>query len=349
MTRRADDADAKLQGLISEVHDALSGITKRLERQPSVTDGFHKVDVTLERMHEWVRRVETLAESAVPQLHELEKKVTTLTTVDVKARTSRARSPQDVTPALIQFFEQLILRASKDRLALADYAIYSGGGRIIPSLTSPTYEIRVKRTWLASITGFGETSGPQGRPPVTALVPHIDVGNCWPFQGSAGTLGVYLSRHVYVSSVTIDHVAKEVTFDITPAPKRVHIWGVVDGADNLAKLVDYRKELEARKEAGTITHDELDEIETPLPSGMPRSLEFLQLASVEYDSSALDNVQTFPVPDRIRQLGIDVGIVVFDVRSNWGHSDFTCLYRVRVHGTARDASQPPNISESPTP
>ncbi|KAF9502557.1 hypothetical protein BS47DRAFT_1403492 [Hydnum rufescens UP504] len=31
------------------------------------------------------------------------------------------------------------------------------------------------------------------------------------FLGSTGTLGVYLSRHVYASSVTIDHVAKEVT------------------------------------------------------------------------------------------------------------------------------------------
>ncbi|KAF9515482.1 hypothetical protein BS47DRAFT_1360932 [Hydnum rufescens UP504] len=33
-----------------------------------------------------------------------------------------------------------------------------------------------------------------------------------------------------------------------PTPKRVHIWGVVDKGDNLAKLADYRKELETRKE-----------------------------------------------------------------------------------------------------
>jgi SUN domain-containing protein 1/2 len=75
---------------------------------------------------------------------------------------------------------------------------------------------------------------------------------------------------------------------------------------------------------------EPSEIETTLTSSestVAPSPDHLLLASVEYDPSADDPTQTFPIPPAIIDLGVDIGIVIFKVESNWG-GDLTCLYRV---------------------
>ncbi|RDX50954.1 hypothetical protein OH76DRAFT_1482001 [Lentinus brumalis] len=53
---------------------------------------------------------------------------------------------------------------------------------------------------------------------------------------------------------------------------------------------------------------------------------FVPLAAVEYDPSAASHVQTFPVDDQVVDSGIDIGLVVLDVISNWG-SNTTSLCR----------------------
>ncbi|KAF8339851.1 uncharacterized protein EI90DRAFT_2293952 [Cantharellus anzutake] len=334
---RADDSDVKLQNFMTEVRDVMSSVSKRLEKQASPPDGLSKIESTIERLHDWIRRVETSAEVTPQSIRDLEKKVAALQASESKGRSTKG--PKEVTPAIAQYFERMLLRALKDRIGLADFAIYGGGGRIIPSLTSLTYELSVRKSWIPFVGG---SSGPLARPPVTALIPDLNVGNCWPLRGSNGTLGVYLTRHIHISSFSIDHASKDVVYDITPAPKHIRVWGIVDGADNLAKLSAHREELSIRKEAGTLNEDEVEEMEEPRPpyAALPKTLEFLSLAKFEYDINAPDNVQTFQVPDRIKNLDIDFGVVLFDIRSNWGHSEYTCLYRVRVHGTEFDTETP---------
>jgi len=69
-------------------------------------------------------------------------------------------------------------------------------------------------------------------------------------------------------------------------------------------------------------------------SATPRSPERLLLTSFTYDPSAPSHIQTFPVDNEIVEMGLDVGIVIFSVVSNWG-GDFTCLYRVSRMGCLR--------------
>jgi SUN domain-containing protein 1/2 len=59
--------------------------------------------------------------------------------------------------------------------------------------------------------------------PATALYPDSTVGNCWPFAGDKGTLGILLARRVQVTSVTVEHAAHEVTFDQRSAPKTIEV------------------------------------------------------------------------------------------------------------------------------
>jgi SUN domain-containing protein 1/2 len=70
-------------------------------------------------------------------------------------------------------------------------------------------------------------------------------------------------------------------------------------------------------------------------SSVPPSPDHVLLAIVEYDPSSDNPTQTFPIPPAITELGVDVGIVIFKVESNWG-GDLTCLYRVCLSSMRMD-------------
>jgi len=64
------------------------------------------------------------------------------------------------------------------------------------------------------------------------------------------------------------------------------------------------------------------------------------LVKGEYDVNNEEDktIQTIPVPVAIRRLNLPVELVVFTVTSNWGNQEYTCLYRVRVHGHTLSSS-----------
>ncbi|QRV89975.1 myosin-4 [Ceratobasidium sp. AG-Ba] len=240
------------------------------------------------------------------------------------SRTKPAQQNEQLTigsEAFEQVVQRAVLATTKDSLARADYALYTGGGRVIPEYTSPTFSVSPEG-WRRFL-GIGAV---QGRPPAVALVPDINVGNCWAFPGSQGQIAVLLSRSVRVDSVTIDHASKDVAYDLKTAPKKFVVWGLVEGDDNLAKLAEYRKHAEAQ----TIG----PEPENTIDLGTSPFKQSIKLTEFEYDINATSHIQTFAVPEAIRAAGIDVGVVIFQILSSHGDPNYTCLYRVRVHGEA---------------
>jgi SUN domain-containing protein 1/2 len=248
--------------------------------------------------------------------------------------TVRSSDGQDVTSLIGHLVESAVSRHGKDMLARPDFALHSGGAMVIPSLTSPTFEVKPQNL-RGQVVGFLTGNGHAiGRPPVTALHHELHNGHCWPFAGSEGQLGVVLAAPTYVTEVTIDHVAKEVAFDMRSAPREMELWGMVEGKDNVARVKAWhndralmRKQLEAQ---GEEVLEELKEV--PYPRTLPKSPQYVRLAKFTYDIRDPHNVQTFPVAQEIRDLDVDFGIVVLLVKSNWGRQEFTCLYRLRVHG-----------------
>ena len=247
--------------------------------------------------------------------------------------------------------EPRFTETKKDILAKPDFALHSGGARIIPSLTSPTFEIRPKglaSQMIGLITGSGYAIG---RPAITALHHEMQNGLCWPFAGGEGQLGVALASPIFVEEVAIDHVPRSVAFDMRSAPRQMEVWGLVEGKDNIARVRAWKEDLATRKEAGqptlggedsATTYDK-DGSDSPdgdhdkstfddYPKTLPKDPEYIRLANFTYNIHSPDNVQTFPVIPEIRELGVDFGIVVLRVLNNWGRDDFTCLYRFRVHG-----------------
>ncbi|KAF8144156.1 hypothetical protein K438DRAFT_1632348, partial [Mycena galopus ATCC 62051] len=161
--------------------------------------------------------------------------------------------------------------------------------------------------------------------PVTALDHDIHDGHCWPFAGSYGQLGIVLGNLVYIDAITIDHVAAAVAVSRrTSAPKDMEVWAMVEGRDNVAKLEAWRAEMTQGAH------------EPERPKMLPKFPEFIRIASLQYDMYSPNNIQTFPVNAEIRNLRIDFGVVVLVVTSNWGMAEYTCLYRIRVHGQRMD-------------
>ncbi|KAL0954991.1 hypothetical protein HGRIS_003917 [Hohenbuehelia grisea] len=238
-------------------------------------------------------------------------------------KTTDGRDVSDILAGLVH--EQIVGQYGRDLLNKADYALHSAGGQVVPALTSDTIEVHpssVFKSMLGFVLGSGRAVG---LPPVTALHHELRNGRCWPFAGSQGQLGIVLAAPVHIDEVVVEHIPSDVAYDSRSAPREMEVWGLVEGVDNLQRLQEWK---DARAAARENSGEEDEAYPTTLPSNVP----YVRVARFMYDAKAPNAVQAFAVDPEVAGLGIDFGVVVFMVRSNWGREEYTCLYRVRVHG-----------------
>lgn len=269
-----------------------------------------------------------------------------------KGLTIKSSDGTDVTGLISHLVDTAVVRSTtRDIVSRADFALHSAGARPIPSLTSHTLEMRpttLRGTVLGWMTGHGRE---MGRSPITALHQDTHSGLCWPMSGDFGQLGVALSFPAYITDITIDHVAKEVAFDLRTAPRDMEVWGLVEGKENLEKVMAFRAEraaqraeaISAAEESGSPLPEEPDE--DAYPHTLPANQPFIRVASFTYDIEAPSNIQTFAVRQEIQDLGVDFGVVALVIKNNWGKQEYTCLYRFRVHGERLGGTPQPSIPE----
>ncbi|XP_048348675.1 SUN domain-containing protein 1 isoform X13 [Sphaerodactylus townsendi] len=174
---------------------------------------------------------------------------------------------------------------SQDKTGLVDFALESGGGSVLSTRCSETYETKT-----ALISLFGIPLWYFSQSPRVVIQPDMHPGNCWAFKGSQGYLVVRLSMLIYPTSFTLEHIPKTLspTGNITSAPKDFSVYGLEN---------EYQEE-------GVL------------------------LGQYMYNQDG-ESLQMFLAMDATEKA---FQIVELRILSNWGHPEYTCLYRFRVHG-----------------
>ncbi|KAI8326279.1 hypothetical protein GQ54DRAFT_253252 [Martensiomyces pterosporus] len=124
--------------------------------------------------------------------------------------------------------EAALSRYASDRLGKTDFALFSAGARVIPGLTSPTFEPPVRGLAQKLWRKLGMISS---HPPAAILDPNTHVGECWPMRGSSGQVAIHLAQPVDVTEFGVEHVAKSVAIDWRSAPRQIEVWGYVLGTN----------------------------------------------------------------------------------------------------------------------
>ncbi|KAJ3551291.1 hypothetical protein NM688_g4789 [Phlebia brevispora] len=181
-----------------------------------------------------------------------------------------------------------------------DFALEANGGTIVRSLTSDS-------SWLSEFIG--------DKPPELTIREGMQVGQCWMLRSASGQLGLSLSTPIHLTNITIIHIPPFMAFEEGQAPKEMILWGILDGTDNVRR------------------HQTSNDTSFAQSNGPPVAggYSYVQLARFTYNVLSKNRAQTFAIEPAIAKAGVDFGIVVLEVKSNWGARN-TCLYRVQIHG-----------------
>ncbi|GAB2218895.1 hypothetical protein Droror1_Dr00002128 [Drosera rotundifolia] len=190
-----------------------------------------------------------------------------------------------------------IEKHAADGLGRVDYALASGGASVVKH--SAPKNVGKGNNWIKTAVYRGGVHQNAEK----MLTPSFgEPGQCFALKGSSGFVVVRLKSAVIPEAITLEHVAKNVAYDRSSAPKSCQVTGWLQEAESPLGFDD-----EAAVEAEKV---------------------FL-LTEFTYDLEK-SNAQTFNVLESVGSPVINT--IRFEFTSNHGHPSFTCIYRVRVHG-----------------
>jgi len=266
---------------------------------------------------QWVEeRVQSALESAhsdesTQQQTALLKKLSVLEAAldELRAATKSATPSSSSSPSSAADIASALEHFAADRTNKVDYALASSGGRIVAH--SPTHRAALSSSSVVSPLLALFTSRHLPEVPADALLDaDMSVGHCWPMQRQRGSVIIGLRERVRISGMSLQHASVNVLPDGGASmPRLMRLSGVED------EQLD-----EARRQV--LQGDALDEEE--------------QVGSVlgqfEYERDG-SQVQQWSIGSKgAGDGGRGYQFVRLDVLSNYGNSNYTCIYRVRVHG-----------------
>ncbi len=177
-----------------------------------------------------------------------------------------------------------------------DYAAAAGGGQVLTRLCSETYTPPgqiLRSDWYERL-GYRSAVPPRGVVLSGGALGRKRQGDCWPMAGRSGRFTVLLPHAVVPRAVALEHVAKAITRSPNSAPRRFAVFGRVSATD--ADPVKLHRE------------------------------DFLTYDVNKAAAPGAGVIQRF----ELDYAGPPLRVVTLEVVDNWGHPDFTCLYRFRV-------------------
>lgn len=142
-------------------------------------------------------------------------------------------------------------------------------------------------------------------------------------RGDHGSLGIQLAEEIVPRAITIDHIAMQLSFRNDAAPRTVSIWGLQP----------------RRNRRDTGTRHVLTGLHLSYESGLPDLhpnyyyREFVLLGNFTYEITAANPIQSFDLVREGEESDLIMETLLFVFEDNWGSTDYTCIYRVRVHDT----------------
>ncbi|KAF9288881.1 hypothetical protein BGZ74_000844 [Mortierella antarctica] len=257
---------------------------------------------------------------------------------------------------ITQLIEEHLDRRLEDDTLQPDYALLSAGGRIIHRLTTPTYlRGHSNKLWdrLSIFRKKTASTTVAGRPPEMALIPDVHAGDCWAIGGGQGQIAIRLARPIVVTAVTIEHADPRVVLDVGSVPREVEVWSLNQLYPDDSNLSYLEGVLSSRpwtpsngdesvlEDLGDDQGSDEGSSETtvegrwwregaPYPGARLLTIaEYRTKAASEASNQRWTRQQTFPIPASKQSRST---VILLRINSNWGHPEFTCLYRVQVHG-----------------
>ncbi|KAJ4747120.1 Protein SAD1/UNC-84 domain protein 1 [Rhynchospora pubera] len=128
-----------------------------------------------------------------------------------------------------EMVEREIERHAADGLGIVDYALWSGGARVVKHSEPFTGG---KTNWFAA-KGRGSVHSNAQK----VLEPSFgEPGQCFALEGSSGFVEIKLRSSIVVQAVTLEHVAKSVAYDRSSAPKDCQLTAWHEGPDDDASM-----------------------------------------------------------------------------------------------------------------
>ncbi|KAG6423164.1 hypothetical protein SASPL_113552 [Salvia splendens] len=179
-----------------------------------------------------------------------------------------------------------IEKHAADGLGMVDYALVSGGARVVKHSEPYGGKAGGSASWLLQRSRVSAEAERMIKPSFG------EPGQCFALKGGSGFVEIRLRTAIIPEAVTLEHVAKNVAYDRSSAPKhcRVSGWLQTDPEIVTEKM-------------------------------------FL-LTEFTYDLQK-SNAQTYKVDSSASNL---VDTIRLDFTSNHGSASHTCIYRLRVHG-----------------
>ena len=201
--------------------------------------------------------------------------------------------------------------------------------RIVHSRTSPTYQLAYyDSAWMKYIPEDWEPflpdrlfTHPNMAPPETILEKTVHPGSCWATLPWNAKITVQLPSPTYIEAISVDHVSESlVDLDRSSAPKTVKVYGYESPQDDepAVYLTTLMYDLEGRQvQTFPIATDPTTDTDDD-----------------EQESASCSAVSDTPSCGVLDPTHTAIAVVKFEIVDNWGHPEYTCVYRLRVHGQA---------------
>ncbi|POS73935.1 hypothetical protein DHEL01_v207669 [Diaporthe helianthi] len=152
-------------------------------------------------------------------------------------------------------------------------------------------------------------------------------GECWCAAHENGThvadLSIYPAEVLIPQYLVVEHIGRDSTFDPGSTPKEIEFWVKAPGDSSQRPLDEWSKK--KWTEAPTVQGMKLQE------KG------FVKVGDFEFDwGGGKSQTQVVKLPKELEDFGVQTEQVLVRARSNYGASDHTCFYRLRLFGINPD-------------